>query len=244
MAILFISDLHLQADEPKITATFLRFLQERAVNANALYILGDLFEAWIGDDDRSEFNLDIMHALKQATQSGLPIYFMRGNRDFLIGKEFIKKTGMTLLPDPAIIDLYGVKTLLMHGDSLCTLDEKHQKWRRITLNPVWQRLALCLPLALRRHIGGWLRGKSRRHQNNMADYILDVTIEAVRDVMQTHQATQLIHGHTHRPGIHTAVFGKRLVLGAWHDHGSVLCCDETGCELQMLPHSAEYSIRD
>ena len=154
-------------------------------------------------------------ALRQATQRGLPVYFMHGNRDFFIGKRFAEKTGVKLLNDPTVIDLYGVRTVLMHGDSLCSLDEKHQKWRRITLNPIYQKLALLLlPLALRRKIGRWLRKKSGEHQKNLAEDITDANPETVSQMMQAHQATQLIHGHTHRPAIHNLPTGQRIVLGA------------------------------
>lgn len=232
---LFISDLHLQADEPQIAEIFLRFLETEARQARELYILGDLFEAWIGDDDLSPFNRKIIQALRQATESGLPIYFMRGNRDFLIGKRFAKQTGVKLLNDPTVIDLYGVPTLLMHGDSLCTLDEKHQKWRQATLNPTYQKLALLLlPLAVRRKIGRWLRKKSGMHQKNLAESITDVNPETVIQVMQTYQATQLIHGHTHRPAIHSLPAGQRIVLGAWHAAGNALYCNSNLCELRDL----------
>lgn len=230
---LFISDLHLQADDPKSTEIFFRFLRHEAYRAKALYILGDLFEVWVGDDDLSPFNLQIMQALKQATEDGLPIYFMRGNRDFLIGKNFAQKTGIKILADPTVINLYGVRTLLMHGDSLCTFDEKHQKTRRFSLNPVCQWLALQLPLRLRRRAGVWLRGKSRQHHRHTAEYIMDVSPETVAKVMQTHQTARLIHGHTHRPHIHALPNGQRIVLGAWHDGGSVLVCnDQQDCVLK------------
>lgn len=231
---IFISDLHLQANEPHIAEIFLDFLHHEARKADALYILGDLFEAWIGDDDLSPFNLQIIQALKQATLSGLPIYFMRGNRDFLIGKRFIEKSGVKLLADPTLINLYGTPTLLMHGDSLCTLDQKHQKWRQMTLNPTYQKLALLLPLSLRLSIARWLRKQSGQHQRNLADYITDVNPEAVAQAMQAHQVARLIHGHTHRPAIHSLPTGQRIVLGAWHHAGNALYCNESVCELKNL----------
>ena len=231
---IFISDLHLQAEQPRIAEIFLRFLQTEARKAQELYILGDLFEAWIGDDDLSPFNLKIVQALREATQSGLPIYFMRGNRDFLIGKRFAEKTGVKLLDDPTVIDLYGSRTLLMHGDSLCTLDEKHQKWRPITLNPTYQKIALLLPLALRRKIGRWLREQSGKHQQCLASHITDVDPNTVEQIMQTYQVTRLIHGHTHRPAIHSLTAGQRIVLGAWHSAGNALYCNSTSCELRTF----------
>lgn len=208
---LFISDLHLEANEPGITAIFLKFLRQEALAADALYILGDLFEAWIGDDDLSPFNVEMMHALKQATQAGLPVYFMRGNRDFLIGKQFAQKTGVILLQDPTVIDLYGKRILLMHGDSLCTRDRRHIFWRKISLNPWLQRLALKLPLTLRRKIGLELRKKSKQHQSYLDVHLQDATPEEAARLIQAHQTQYLIHGHTHRPNFH----GQRIVLGDW-----------------------------
>jgi UDP-2,3-diacylglucosamine hydrolase len=230
--IFFISDLHLCEAEPQITRIFLNFLQHQARQAEALYILGDLFEAWVGDDDLSPFNLAIIQALRETTDSGLPVYFMRGNRDFLIGKIFAQKTGVRLLADTAVIDLYGVSTLLLHGDSLCTLDKKHQRTRLITLNPLCQWLALRLPLSWRKRIGAWMRGKSRQHHRHIADYIMDVDPQTVTGIMQSHGTPRLIHGHTHRPAIHPLPDGERIVLGAWHESGSVLVCDsQRNCQL-------------
>ncbi len=230
----FISDLHLHLEDPQTLEIFLQFLQHRALKADALYILGDLFEAWIGDDDLSPFNLQVMQAINQAVRSGLPVYFMRGNRDFLIGKRFAKKTGVKLLADPHLIELYGVRTLLMHGDSLCTFDIKHQKARRFTLNPLCQWLALQLPLPLRRRAAVWLRSKSRSHHHSGEDYIMDVSPATVDEVMNAHQASRLIHGHTHRPAFHATLMGERIVLGAWHETGSLLVCNQQGCQLQTL----------
>ncbi|MBS0349886.1 MAG: UDP-2,3-diacylglucosamine diphosphatase [Proteobacteria bacterium] len=224
---LFISDLHLQESEPQILQIFLKLLQS-ATSADALYILGDLFEVWIGDDDLSPFHLKIINALKQATSNGLPVYFMRGNRDFLIGKRFAAMTGVKLLQDPATINLYGIKTLLMHGDSLCTLDLAHQKNRTYMHNRFYQWLALRLPLSWRKKAGVWLRAQSRKVVNSQAQYIMDVTDEAVEAEMHKHQATRLIHGHTHRPNIHEHSQGLRYVLGSWHNGGYVLVCHSAG----------------
>ncbi len=233
---LFISDLHLQPDQPHIAKIFLQFLQEQASQATRLYILGDLFEAWIGDDDLNAFNLQIIQALKQAAQTGLSIYFMRGNRDFLISKKFSSSAGITLLTDPSVIDLYGKRTLLMHGDSLCTLDRKHQRFRRVTHHPFFHKLVLSLPLKWRRQIGAWLRQQSRQHQSQLSDSIMDICQETAASQMQTYQTPLLIHGHTHRPGFHQLEFnnqsGQRIVLGAWHHAGHVLACSHTGYELR------------
>lgn len=238
----FISDLHLQASQPQITRLFLQFLQESAHKADALYILGDLFEAWIGDDDLSPFNTQILQALRAATQSGLPVYFMRGNRDFLIGRAFAKQTGVTVLNDPTVIELYGVRTLLMHGDSLCTLDKKHQRMRRLTSNRFCCWLGTQLPLSLRRKLSVLWRSKSRQHHQRLEDYVMDVYPETVGRIMQQYQTPRLIHGHTHRPKIHTLAHGQRIVLGAWHDTGSVLICDSSQtCQLQTLNTSWIHS---
>jgi UDP-2,3-diacylglucosamine hydrolase len=237
--IFFISDLHLCEAEPRATDIFLDFLQHQAREAEALYILGDLFEAWVGDDDHCAFNLKIITALRDATQSGLPIYFMRGNRDFLIGKQFMQQSGVRLLNDPTVINLYGVRTLLMHGDSLCTLDTQHQRTRRFTLNPFCQWLGLrLLSLNCRKRLGAWMRGKSRGHLRQIDEDIMDVYPPTVTKAMNDHQASRLIHGHTHRPAIHTLAAGERIVLGAWHEAGNALICDEQqNCYLQALPYN-------
>ena len=227
---LFISDLHLDSNEPHITQIFLRFLKNEAVSSQKLYILGDLFEAWIGDDDLGAFNLQIIQALKAATATGLPIYFMRGNRDFLIGQRFAAMSGVQLLEDPTVIDLYGQRVLLTHGDSLCTFDRLHQFWRRISLHPLFAKIALYLPLSWRRQIGAWLRRKSHQHQYKLPESSLDICQKTALSQMQIYQASQLIHGHTHRPGIHQ----HRTVLGAWHETGSVLICNQHDYQLQTL----------
>jgi UDP-2,3-diacylglucosamine hydrolase len=226
MATFFISDLHLQASQPDIAEIFLNFLARDVKEADALYILGDLFEAWIGDDDLSSFNQQILQALKQATQNGLPIFFMHGNRDFLIGKKFAQYTGVHLLPDPSVINLYGRRILLMHGDSLCTFDIKHQRLRQIMHNPYYQWLALLTPLSLRRRIGQWWRQQSRRHISENNRYIMDVNQKTVMEVIQEYQVPLLIHGHTHRPAIHPLGDAQRIVLGAWHHQGNALVIDQ------------------
>lgn len=227
---LFISDLHLFANEPHVTATFLYFLQYKTQEATALYILGDLFEAWVGDDDLNIFNKEIIQALKKTTAAGLRIYFMRGNRDFLVGQKFSAMTGVEIIPDPTVINLYGQRVLLMHGDSLCTADKKHQAWRRQALKPLNQKLALCLPLKFRQKIGKWLRQQSRHHQIKLKEYIMDVAETEVIKVMQAHNVKHLIHGHTHRPGFYPLILNnekiQRMVLGDWHSSGHILACDD------------------
>lgn len=221
---LFISDLHLDPQHPDITRTFFYFLDHMAKNTDALYILGDLFEVYIGDDDNSDFMQSIKRKIATFTQSGPPTFLMHGNRDFLIRKQFAKETGVTLLEDPTVISLYHQKLLLMHGDSLCTLDNQHQRSRRWARNWLLQTLCLQLPLKKRQMIAARLRkNSSLRHQTKTTAF-LDVTQEAVTQVIQAHQATRLIHGHTHRP----AIYADRIVLNAWHDHGNYLEVNANG----------------
>ncbi len=232
MNILVISDLHLDDTRSNITDLFLRFLKDKAQHAKALYILGDFFEAWVGDDNLTDFNLKIMHALRESTQNGLPIFFMPGNRDFLIGKKFIKATACQLLPDEYVVDLFGVPTLMMHGDTLCTLDKKYIKFRKKSRNWFMQKLFLMRSLKTRRALVKQYREASRIHISTLPDHIMDVTQTEVERVMLKHGVQHLIHGHTHREAIHTFdLAGKsatRTVLGAWHDDGNVLVCEPGG----------------
>jgi len=226
MSTLFISDLHLDESRPEIVDLFERFLATEARGAEALYILGDLFESWIGDDDDSPLAGRVARALRALSDSGVPIYFMRGNRDFVLGKDFARKAGMTILDDPTIIDLHGQPALLMHGDTLCTDDVDYQKFRRIMHNRWFQRFALALPLSVRRRIAGRLRGQSQKHVARKAETIMDVNQGAVEAVMRAHGVRLLIHGHTHRPATHRFDLGgqtaERIVLGDWYDQSSIL----------------------
>jgi UDP-2,3-diacylglucosamine hydrolase len=226
MSTLFISDLHLDESRPEIVDLFERFLGGQARGAKALYILGDLFESWIGDDDDSALAQRVARALHALSESGVPVYFMRGNRDFALGETFARKAGMTILDDPTIIDLYGEPALLMHGDTLCIDDVDYQKFRRIMHNRWFQRVALALPLSLRRRIAGRLRGQSQKHVARKAEAIMDVNQSAVESAMRTHGVRLLIHGHTHRPATHNFdVDGRnaeRIVLGDWYDQSSIL----------------------
>jgi UDP-2,3-diacylglucosamine hydrolase len=224
MTTLFISDLHLDPSRPDVTLAFHRFMQQLAPTSDALYILGDFFEVWIGDDDDSEFNHAIMETLKAFTEAGGKLYFMVGNRDFLIGAGFAKITGATLLEDPTVIDLYGIPTLLMHGDSLCTLDTEYMAFRTQARSADWQAQLLAQPIEARREIARQLREKSQSMNSLKADDIMDVTGDEVVSVMQHLNVERLIHGHTHRPERHavattTDTNGKaleRIVLGDWH----------------------------
>lgn len=221
---LFISDLHLNENNPGITQQFLQLLKSCDASVDALYILGDLFEAWIGDDDDTPFHYKIINALKEATQKGLLIYFMYGNRDFLIGKKFLRETGCKLLSDEEKISLYGTPVLLMHGDTLCTRDIAYLKARKIGRNRFFQFLFLLMPLKFRRNFANKMRLKSTLHTQSVAKEIMDVIQEEVERVMQKHNVRYLIHGHTHRPAfLEFSINGlqaTRIILSAWHDHDS------------------------
>lgn len=222
----FIADLHLSEDRPDITQCLESFLQSDAIKADGLYVLGDLFEMWLGDDDLNAFTSRVCKAFKTLANSGVPIYFIHGNRDFLIRKAFAKRAGMTLLNEEQVIDLYGEPTLIMHGDQLCTLDVAYQKFRRKSRGWWWPRLVLLLPLWYRKQVAVKGRKKSQKTKQHLSQEIMDVTEQEVINVMEQHNVKQLIHGHTHRPDIHdisiNEILAKRIVLGDWYTQGSVL----------------------
>ncbi len=226
MPTLFISDLHLDDTRPQITDLFASFLAEKARGADALYILGDLFESWIGDDDDAPLARRVAEGLRGLRDSGVPIHFMHGNRDFLLGVDFAERAGMTLLTDPTVVDLHGERTLLMHGDTLCTDDVEYQKFRTLVRNPVWQAQFLGKPLAERRAFAAQARGESRKQTAMKAAEIMDVNPDAVESAMRTHGVRRLIHGHTHRPATHRfdldGAAAERIVLGDWYEQSSVL----------------------
>jgi UDP-2,3-diacylglucosamine hydrolase len=235
MATLFVSDLHLQGGQTPSDGLFRRFLREQAVTAEALYILGDLFEAWLGDDLVLPEQQGVIDALRALTDSGVPLYLMHGNRDFLLGEGFARLTGGTLLADPCVIDLYGSPALLMHGDLLCSDDLPYQQMRRQLRDPQWIATFLAKPAAERVAFARQLRDTSREEIGRKADYEMDVNAETVAAYLQQYRVGRLIHGHTHRPAVHTLPDGsQRLVLGAWHDGGSVLRCDGEGCRLEQF----------
>jgi UDP-2,3-diacylglucosamine hydrolase len=232
MTSIFISDLHLDEQRPDVADIFLNFLKNEARAAKELYILGDFFEAWIGDDDLSTFNQMIISALRKATEQGLPIYIMHGNRDFLLGKKFMQAAGCQLLPEEAVINLHGVPTLLMHGDSLCTLDVKYLKFRKKSRTWLYKKLVSFKSLESRRAIAEKMRAASREHTKMTSEYIMDVTQTEVERVMQKHNVQHLIHGHTHREAVHHFNLkdtpATRTVLGPWHVLGSALVCEANG----------------
>ena len=230
--IYFISDLHLQSSEPKMVHAFLNFLTTKAAQAECLYILGDFFEYWIGDDDHTPLAKQIKTALKMLTSRGVPVYFMHGNRDFLIGQRFAQETGVTLLDDPTLLELYGKKIILMHGDLLCIDDQKYQQFRAKVHNPKFQKRVLWLPLFVRRALASWARYKSKQHTGKTNMVLQDVNQQEVLRVMQKYDADILIHGHTHRPAVHDVKLNnknaQRIVLAAWHDQGHYLCLTPAG----------------
>ena len=226
MATLFIADLHLQTEEPAITAGFLRFLQGEARQADALYILGDLFEAWIGDDDPNPLHQQIASAIKAVVDAGVPCYFIHGNRDFLVGQRFARQSGMLLLAEEERLDLYGREVLIMHGDTLCTDDPGYLAFRAKVHTPWIQRLFLALPLFIRHRIAARMRADSKAANSSKSMEIMDVNPQAVVDAMERHHVQWLIHGHTHRPAVHELQANGqpawRVVLGAWHSEGSMV----------------------
>ena len=236
---LFISDLHLCGARPAITRLFLDFLQRRARHADALYILGDLFEYWIGDEavEQDEFR-PMIEGLRQLTAGGTPVFVMHGNRDFLIADGFEKATGCRLLVDPTRLDLHGTPTLLMHGDSLCTDDVEYMKFRAQVRNPAVQRQFLTKPIAEREAIVRSYREFSKISTATKKPEIMDVNQDAVETVMREHNVHRLIHGHTHRPKEHVFTLddqpARRMVLGDWYEQGSVLSVDAQGWRLEGL----------
>ena len=245
MTTLFISDLHLDPARPEVTALFLRFLAGEAIAADALYVLGDLFEAWIGDDDPSETGDAVAAGLRAIADASVPVYFMHGNRDFLVGHDYARRAGMRLLPDPAVVSLHGEPVLLMHGDLLCTDDTAYQAFRAQTRDPAWQARFLAQPLAARQAFAAQAREASMARQREMIEgdranfeTVTDVTPATVEASLVRYGVATLIHGHTHRPAIHALNAGgrecRRIVLGDWYEQGSVLRVDADGMRLDAL----------
>lgn len=231
---LFISDLHLSADHYGSMAAFQHFIAEFAPQAEALYILGDLFEYWAGDDDvEDEFHARVIAALRGLAQRGIRVYLLHGNRDLLMGKALAEACRATLLHDPTLLDLYGTPTLVSHGDMLCTGDTEYQRYRAQVHDADFQRQLLAKPLAERKAYIGQLRSRSTLEKQGKDSAIMDVNDAAVAALLREYRYPRLIHGHTHRPGCHQhRVDGhncERWVLGDWHQRGSALRCDEQGC---------------
>ena len=238
MASIFISDLHLCATRPLIAGVFFDFLRGDARQADALYILGDLFEYWAGDDDHTPFNQQVTTALREYSQGGTPLYFMHGNRDFLIGADFLASTGATLLNDPELIDIEGLPTLLLHGDTLCTDDIKYLAFRKKVRDPIYQQQFLAQTLASRKQIIAGLRAENVEEKQQKSEAIMDVAPRAVEAVMREYGCSRMIHGHTHRPALHhhwvDGTRCERRVLGDWYAAGSYLLCDAAGCRSVTL----------
>lgn len=239
MTTLFISDLHLCAERADITATFIEFLRTRARQAEALYILGDLFEVWIGDDAAIAAHQPIIDAMRNLTDSGTPIYVMHGNRDFLLGDAFANTSGCLLIAEPLVINLHGTPTLLMHGDVLCTDDVEYQHFRAQVRNPAWQQKILALTPQQRATLAQDYRSQSREQSSQKSMEIMDVNPQAVANTLREYGVSHLIHGHTHRLAMHDikvdGIPARRTVLGDWHHQGNVLMCDAAGCSFSWLP---------
>ena len=236
--ILFISDLHLSADRPDIIALFLKFLDEKQDTTSSLYILGDFVEYWLGDDDTANELETVFNRLKSFSDQGPDVYLMHGNRDFLIGQDFTRRCGCTLINDPFILNSDNNPILLMHGDTLCTDDTRYQMFRTMVRDPLWQKDFLSKPLAERRLLAKAMREKSKEETKEKAEYIMDVNNQAVEHTFQEHHISLIIHGHTHRPFIHkleiAGTQATRIVLGDWYEKGSYLEFNNT----------EDYSLKD
>lgn len=239
MHTLFISDLHLHESRPQVTRAFFHYLHTQAIHAEVLYILGDFFDAWIGDDDDSELVQEVADELHKLHERGIAIYFMHGNRDFLLGDAYASRAGMSIINDGTVIDLYGTPTLLMHGDSLCTDDVEYQQFRTMVRSAQWQQQILAQPLTARRALAAQLREKSQSMNSIKADDIMDVSPTEVVAQMQAAGVTRMIHGHTHRPARHSLTVNdqpaERIVLGDWHDSGWCIKADKNNIELIDWP---------
>lgn len=238
MAYLFLSDLHLDAAAPAATQQFIELLQQQARAAHALYILGDLFEVWVGDDDADPQRARVCEALRSYTASGIPAFVLHGNRDFLLGDGFVARTGCRVLPDPVIADLDGTPVLLSHGDLLCTDDLAYQELRSTVRDPGWRARFLALPAAQRLALAEAARSGSRAHTQRTRAQIMDVNVAAVEALFRATGVSIMIHGHTHRPGIHESLLDgrpvKRVVLDAWYEHGNLLWFEHGKLELRDL----------
>lgn len=235
---LFISDLHLDEEQPAITEGLLAFLVRESPNTQTLYVLGDLFESWVGDDNETPFNRRMVAAFRAFAQGGRALYFMHGNRDFLLGKVFAAQAGGKLLAENTVIDLYGTRTLLLHGDSLCTDDTEYQKFRTLVRSPAWQAGALAMPLPARLALAAKIRNESKIQNANKAENIMDVNAKAVAGALRTHDAGAMIHGHTHRPAVHEVDLGARraarYVLGDWGSKGWCIRANAQGIHLESF----------
>ena len=234
MTTFFISDLHLCEEARDSARLFFHFIDTLPSDTEALYILGDLFEAYIGDDDDEAFNVNVKNALRSLTKRDIRLYYTRGNRDFLYGDAFAGKTQGLLLEDETVIDLYGTPTLVLHGDQLCTDDKPYQQFRSLVRSSKWRGEFMMKSLAERRLMAQEMRRKSIESQKNNTDYITDINADALQSMLQTHRVNHVIHGHTHRPAVHPLSDGQRIVLGDWHDSAKIIRADQQGVRLLTL----------
>ena len=238
MTTLFISDLHLEADRPDIADQFLRFLETEALNADALYILGDLFEFWVGDDDPNEHYAWIKQGLRKLTRKKIPVFFMHGNRDFMIGEDFAAETAITILADPHVLEIHGEKVLLSHGDAYCTDDIEYQTIRKMTRDPQWQAMMMTKSVEERQAFAEQARAASQAHGDNISQTIVDVNQTEIESAFREANVSLMLHGHTHRPAVHELEIDgrpvRRIVLGDWYEHGSIVRWDENGPVLSTM----------
>jgi UDP-2,3-diacylglucosamine hydrolase len=233
----FVADLHLSDERPAATGRFFRFLEDEVAGADALYILGDLFEAWIGDDHDERVAHDTATRLKALSATGTSVVFLHGNRDFMLAQPYARQAGMALIADPSVIDLYGTPTLLMHGDTLCTDDVPYQNFRRRVRRPLVLALLRRLPFALRKRLARQARAGSESAKAGKSAEIMDVNPAEVERALNSHGVCRLIHGHTHRPAQHTHHIGQaaceRWVLPDWYNRWGYVVCDSSGCRLEL-----------
>lgn len=246
MRTLFIADLHLSENHRQVTDAFFAFLDKEAQNAEALYILGDMFEVWIGDDEHTPLMDEVALKLTQfSDRNSTPIYYIHGNRDFMIGKRYAKQSSMILLPEHHVIDLYGVKTLMMHGDTLCLFDKNYQRMRKVIHNPFLQFIFNCLPLTMRKRIGWKIRTASQSKKVYKNVEMMGVTQGEVLRLMQKHKVQRLIHGHTHQANVHDIevndASAQRYDVGDWYTNLSFVTVDAQS--INLLIHPIDYYVK-
>ena len=238
MTTVFLSDIHISDEFPEISIRLKEFLLEEESKTNTIYILGDLFEYWLGDDDPNPSFAEIRNLLKKLSDNNISLFFIHGNRDFLIGESFAEETGCRILHDPHVIDLYGKKALISHGDIFCTDDQEYQLFRNQTRDPDWKNSILSEPLSFRRDFAKQARLESSEYTSSMKNEIMDVNKDEILKMYEKYNVDIIIHGHTHRPAIHDIFFNgrkyQRIVLGDWYEQGSILRCSEKGFDLIQL----------
>ena len=238
MTTLFLSDIHVSDQHPEISDHLKEFLLKEESKTNAIYVLGDLFEYWLGDDDPNPSFAEIKNLLKTLSDKNISLFFMHGNRDFLIGESFAKETGCQILHDPCVIDLFGKKVLISHGDIFCTDDKEYQLFRNQTRDPAWKESILSKSLSFREEFAKQARLESSIHTSLKKNEIMDVNKDEILKIYEKYNVDIIIHGHTHRPAIHDVSFNgrnyQRIVLGDWYEQGSILRCSEKGFDLIQL----------